>query len=298
MRNDANTHPGFAPEWVEWIFRAVRQQIRAASSPTLIGLSGPLGSGKTTLARQLVAAAMDAGIETRLLSLDDFYFGRAARRRLARDVHPLLAVRGVPGTHDVALLAAVLDALPRARPGSPVFVPRFDKGRDTRAPPASWRRVVRAPRWIVLEGWCVGVPPQPRAALAAPINALERAEDPMGHWRRWVNDRLRHEYARLWRRLDVLIALAAPDLAAISRWREQQEQYLRRRHAVHAMPPSEVVRFMARCERWLRHAATALPAHADLCIDLDRDHRAGRVTPPLASDSSRRGPARNPARHR
>ena len=38
-----------------------------------------------------------------MLSLDDLYLPKAERLRLARDVHPLLATRGVPGTHDVAL---------------------------------------------------------------------------------------------------------------------------------------------------------------------------------------------------
>jgi len=42
------------------------------------------------------------GVE--VLSLDDFYLGHAARLQLARDIHPLLATRGVPGTHDIAFL--------------------------------------------------------------------------------------------------------------------------------------------------------------------------------------------------
>ena len=36
-------------------------------------------------------------------SMDDLYLGRAARVDLARRIHPLLATRGVPGTHDPML---------------------------------------------------------------------------------------------------------------------------------------------------------------------------------------------------
>ncbi len=69
------------------------------------GLAGLQGSGKSTLAAQLCAALTQRGIATLAMSLDDFYFGRGERKRLARDVHPLLATRGVPGTHDLDLLA-------------------------------------------------------------------------------------------------------------------------------------------------------------------------------------------------
>jgi D-glycerate 3-kinase len=111
------------------------------------------------------------------LSIDDFYFGRAARLRLARDVHPLLATRGVPGTHDVDLLLGTLDALRKATPRRPARVPRFDKGMDTRVAPSRWPSIARMPGIVILEGWCIGVPPQSAAALGRPINPLERGED-------------------------------------------------------------------------------------------------------------------------
>ena len=72
----------------------------------LIGIAGAQGSGKTTLAR---AAAERLGAAH--LSLDDVYLTRAERQALAREVHPLFAVRGPPGTHDLALLEGALAAL-------------------------------------------------------------------------------------------------------------------------------------------------------------------------------------------
>ena len=53
------------------------------------------------------------------------------------------------------------------------------------------------PDLIVLEGWCVGVPPQPAGALARPLNALEREEDARRPWRSWVNTQLAGAYAPL-----------------------------------------------------------------------------------------------------
>ena len=70
------------------------------------------------------AALTAAGSVAAAVSLDDFYLTRARRHALARTVHPLLATRGVPGTHDLPLL---LDVLLRVRSGRPVRLPVFDK---------------------------------------------------------------------------------------------------------------------------------------------------------------------------
>src|SRR4051794_14728731 len=69
--------------------------------PLLLGLCGAQGSGKSTLAARLAARLGARGQRAAILSLDDLYLPRAERARLARDVHPLLATRGVPLTHDV-----------------------------------------------------------------------------------------------------------------------------------------------------------------------------------------------------
>ena len=268
MRNDATTHAGYADAVVAAVLADA-----ARTGAWLTGVSGLQGSGKSTLAAQLVVAAQRAGLAALALSIDDFYLGRAARRRLARDVHPLLATRGVPGTHDVALLQATLDALRTATPRAPARVPRFDKGRDTRLPPSRWRSVPRRPDLVVLEGWCVGVPPQPAAALRTPVNRLERDEDRDGRWRRWVNARLERDYVPLWRRLDRLVLLQAPDYAIVRRWRDEQERALRRRHAPRALSPAALRRFLMHYERLSRQALKTLPAVADLRIVLDARRR-------------------------
>jgi D-glycerate 3-kinase len=273
MPNDASTRSAYPDAVVDRVLDRLLADLEAAGGPgRLIGASGLQGSGKTTLAHQLGDAAAARGIPCDVLSLDDFYYGRRERQRLARDVHPLLATRGVPGTHDVALVERTLDALPRASARDPVRVPRFDKGRDTRVPPSRWRRITRPPRLVLFEGWCVGVPPQPERALAAPANALERECDPDGTWRRYVNDQLAGPYARLWRRLGRLMLLQAPGFDVVVRWRGRQEQARRRRHAPHALDPAALRRFLQFFERLSRYALKTLPARSDLVLRLDERH--------------------------
>src|SRR4051812_33755031 len=80
--------------------------VEHASSPFILGISGLQGSGKSTLATELIDAARRRGWSAVSLSLDDVYLTRAERESLARAVHPLLRTRGVPGTHDLTLLAS------------------------------------------------------------------------------------------------------------------------------------------------------------------------------------------------
>ena len=142
MPSDAITQAGYSDAIVRAVFEAVTRARRKQGPPWLIGLSGLQGSGKSTLAAQLVAEAHARGIRALAMSIDDFYHGRDARRRLARRVHPLLATRGVPGTHDIELLLRTLALLRLATPDQPACVPRFDKGSDTRPEASAVARVI------------------------------------------------------------------------------------------------------------------------------------------------------------
>ncbi|MDP2260905.1 MAG: kinase [Caulobacter sp.] len=180
--------------------------------PVLIGIAGAQGSGKTTLAR--AAAARADGVA---LSLDDVYLARAERARLAASTHPLLAVRGPPGTHDLELADAMLDDL---LAGRPALLPRFDKLADDRAEP---ERFAGGARVVLMDGWCLGATPQADAALARPVNALEREQDPDRIWRGWVNAALASRYQRFFGRFDAIVHLAAPDFDTVLDWRCEQE---------------------------------------------------------------------------
>jgi len=246
-------------------------RIARVQRPYVLGLSGLQGSGKSTLARLLKIQAEHRGWPTEVLSLDDFYYSRSEREALAHQVHPLLKTRGVPGTHEIELLLSVLTALPNASEKFPVTWPRFDKGRDTRMPPSRWPRATRPPRLVVMEGWALGLRPQLESALEEPVNALERLEDPDGHWRHWVNKQLR-AYQPLWRKLDALIVLQAPNWEVIREWRSETEKDLLARGAPLAMDTAAMQRFLLHFERLSRHALATLPVLADTCVEYDTHH--------------------------
>ncbi|EQB13701.1 kinase [Sphingobium lactosutens DS20] len=241
---------------------------QAGDRLAIVGIAGAQGSGKSTLATA-IKNRMDAEhVPTALLSIDDLYLTKAERIALARDVHPLLRTRGVPGTHDVSLGLELIAALEQ---GEAVALPRFDKGADDRLPRAQWDRAPAGAGLLLLEGWCVGARPQHADALNAPINALEREEDAGARWRRYVNAALAGPYQRLFDRIDRFIFLAAPDFSVVGRWRGEQEQTLR---AVgRGMDDAALTRFIQHYERITRHMLDDMPHRADMLIQLDTQRR-------------------------
>jgi D-glycerate 3-kinase len=263
------------------ILDAVRPRLPAragAGPPLVLGLAGAQGAGKSTVAAALVRRLAGAGRRAVVLSLDDLYLGRAARRALAAEVHPLLATRGVPGTHDVALGTRVLAALAA---GAPVAVPRFDKAADEPRPPAAWDRVVGPVDVVVFEGWCVGARAQGAGvdggrALARPVNALEAAEDPGGVWRRYVDAQLAGPYQALFRPVRFLAFLRAPAFDVVAGWRLEQERALAaagRGAGPGVLDADGVARFVQHFERLTRHMLATVPARADLVLSLDGARR-------------------------
>jgi D-glycerate 3-kinase len=239
--------------------------------PVVLGICGAQGSGKSTLAAAIARDAAKRGISAAVLSLDDLYLTRSERETLAHDVHPLLRTRGVPGTHDVALGLAVLEALRR---GEPAPLPRFDKARDDRAPDDEWDRAPADCELLIFEGWCVGARPQAREALRNPVNELEAREDPDGRWRSFANDALAGPYQQLFAPIDALLLLAAPSFEVVFDWRLQQEQELRASAGPDApglMDAAALARFIQHYERLTRHILADMPARAEVLVRLGAD---------------------------
>ena len=236
-----------------------------------LGLCGAQGSGKSTIAAATTAILNTQGLKAIALSLDDFYLSREARGWLAGKVHPLMAVRGPPGTHDVTLACVILDHL--AQPGS-TPLPRFDKATDERLPKAEWRSIDGPVDVVIFEGWCVGALPQPAAELGLPVNELERVDDPDGTWRRYVDRQLAQPYQALFARLDALVLLAAPGFEVVRAWRTEQEHKLRDRTGG-GMDDAAINRFIAHYERLTRWILQEMPARADWTIPLAADRTPG-----------------------
>ena len=265
MHAHMHPHPpqGYAPDFVAHVLDSAR-----ASNERVFAIAGLQGTGKSTLSAQMAALAEQRGLRVVPLSIDDFYLGHDSRQRLARDVHPLCATRGVPGSQDVALACEVIDAL---REGRRTALPRFDKIADDRLPESQWP-VVEHADLVLLEGWFLKVPPQDPADLVDPLNALERNEDPDGTWRHWSNAALARDFPPLWARLPRLLFLQGPGFDVVPQWRWQQEQTLQAQHPDRkAMSHAQVMRFVQFFERVSRQAMRTLPAIADRTIRLDAE---------------------------
>lgn len=256
--------------------------------PLVVGINGAQGAGKSTLFN-LLEVTLSSGFGQRVVgfSIDDIYMTRASRQRLAADVHPLLATRGVPGTHDVELGVSLIEQLRSAGEGSVVKIPVFDKSIDDRCPERVWQEWLGPVDIVVLDGWCLGAEPQSEEVLVDPVNELEATEDPDALWRSYVNDQLKGGYQELFGMLDSLIMLKVPSMDSVFEWRTLQEQKLaeRVRHLeregepgeLRIMSGAEIRRFIMHYERLTRQMLLQMPDKADVTCFLNENHKACRI---------------------
>ncbi len=249
-----------------------------------IGINGAQGSGKSTMA-VFLKVLLEKGhqLSTVVVSLDDLYMTRAERAALAKTRHPLLATRGVPGTHDVGMGETLLKQLAGLGEGGSMAIPHFDKSTDDRTPESVWPHVQGPVDIILFEGWCVGVRPQPAADLEPAINSLEQDEDAGGIWRRYVNDMLAGPYRALFDRLDHLVMLRVPGFECVEAFRTLQESKLRTKLEREGQSPSGLMdekalrRFIMHYERLTRHILQEMPARADVLLELDAQQTIQRM---------------------
>jgi D-glycerate 3-kinase len=226
--------------WLLPIVQFIAEQQRNAGRPLLIALNGCQGSGKTTLSDYLCSSLSEEfKLRAIAISLDDFYLTRPERETLAASVHPLLATRGVPGTHDVNLLQNTLEQLLNPLRTTAVTIPRFDKANDDRQAGTEQVPVSEPVHIVVLEGWCLGATPQPMETLLRPVNDLERLEDSEGLWRRYSNESLSRNFLPLYSLVDQWMMLQAPSFDSVFDWRREQELKLAR-----TLPPEQANRLM------------------------------------------------------
>ena len=248
-----------------------------------VGLNGAQGSGKSTLARFLKRyLEQQEGWSVAIISLDDLYLTRAERQALATQVHPLLATRGVPGTHDIEAGIAFMESCLDGK-WAEAICPRFEKETDERAPQETWFTLDRAPDLILFEGWCVGAQAEPEEALVEPINQLEREEDPDGIWRYYVNRMLAEAYPKLFTYFSHWIVLQPHTFESVQQNRLLQERKLRERilerggNSTGIMDDEQVVRFVAHYERLTRWMWHEFPQRANVTLHLSDNHAIDRV---------------------
>lgn len=252
----------------------------------VVGLCGPQGSGKSTLSA-LLKSVLGAGWgrKVAVLPIDGLYKTKSDREIMAKTIHPMFATRGVPGTHDIQLGIDTIESLKASGPGESTAIPAFDKARDDRQPRETWATESGPVDLIIFEGWCVGALPEPPKALTAPINDLEREEDPDGTWRRTANSALAGEYQKLFGLIDILFLLKVDGMERVFEWRGLQERKLARKikdselpsRSLTVMSEAELHRFIFHYERLTRHILAEMPRRADVVFFLDETHNAAKV---------------------
>jgi D-glycerate 3-kinase len=208
-------------------FSRLRQ---SSPRPLVLGISGPQGSGKTTLVSHLVTK-LSKKYRVIAFSIDDIYLPHEQLAALGRN-HPdnkLLQHRGEPGTHDVPLGIETLDSLIS---GNPTPIPSYDKsqydGAGDRVLREKWITTESKFDIVLFEGWCVGFsslsPSQVAHKQALSTGTLK--EHSLSHLL-FVNSELR-SYQTLWERFDALVWLNAQDIQFVYGWRLEQEHAMKK----------------------------------------------------------------------
>ncbi|WP_254849596.1 kinase [Thalassotalea sp. PP2-459] len=255
------------------------ERIHCGESPLFVGINGCQGSGKSTMCAFIAEyLAQNFNVNVVNLSLDDFYLSKQSRNKLAEKIHPLLATRGVPGTHDIDLLSRTLLALKQGNSG--VQIPAFDKAIDDVKYVTQWKYVKDQPDLVLLEGWCWGVMRQESTALTPAINRLEQTNDEQCVWRTYVNQQLVENYQPLYQLFDYWVMLAAPSFNAVFQWRLEQENKLAENSEDtnnQIMSSEQIRQFIQYFQRLTEHGLVTLPQQMNYLLMLDYDRQVKQV---------------------
>ena len=259
-----------------WIANKVEKK-----KPFILGLSGGQGSGKTTIS-SIISIILSKYFKLNVfkISIDDFYKTRKKRLELSKKVHPLLMVRGVPGTHDINIMLDFLKRIKEKKFKS-IKVPRFNKATDDRHNKKLWYSVKRRPDVIIFEGWCVGAKAEQNYSLKTPINSLEKLKDQKQIWRRFVNKQLKSKYKKLYDQLNCLLFIKAKNFSLLRQWRIKQEKKLslksKRSNKLKIMSDKEIINFMQTYQRITQNMFKSVPKYASIILNLNSNHQIKSV---------------------
>jgi len=246
-------------------------------NPYFVGLAGGQGTGKTTIS-SIIKIILEKYFKLKVfkISIDDFYKTRKERLNLSKKVHPMLATRGVPGTHDVQMM---LDFFKKAKSKNfkKIDLPNFNKAVDDRFPKKHWYKIKEKPDVIIFEGWCVGAKAEINKTLKKSINSLEKANDQKLIWRKYVNKQLKMKYKDLYSQLNCKIYLKAKNFSLLQKWRLKQEHKLwlktKKSSSHKIMSKGDVMNFMQTYQRITENMFKKMPKYASIVLNLNSNHQ-------------------------
>ena len=240
----------------------------------IIGLTGGQGSGKSTIS-QILKIVLKEGfnLNTVIFSIDDFYKTLQERKDMSKKINPLFLTRGVPGTHNTALLSKCLNNF-KSKHFKKILIPKFDKSIDDRLSKRFWQNIKTKPDIVIFEGWCVGAYPQKKKDLIEPINVLEKEKDKKKTWRNFINKELKTRYKKIFKLIDLMIFLKIPSFEYVYKWRLLQEKKLRvTSKGKKTMTNKQVKNFIMYYERITKHMLKNFSKRAKFVINIDSSHR-------------------------
>ena len=261
-----------------WIAKKVEKK-----KPFILGLSGGQGSGKTTIS-SIISIILSKYFELNVfkISIDDFYKTNKERIELSNKIHPLLKIRGVPGTHDTYSMFSFFKKI-KSKNFKNFSTPKFDKSIDDRCNKKLWYKIKSKPNVIVFEGWCVGARHQKNFELKKPLNLTERSYDASQVWRKYVNTQLKKRYKKLFNQIDCLLYLKVRNFSLLRNWRLKQEKKLllknknKNKNKLKIMNKKEIINFMATYQRLTQHMFKDTPKISSIIINLNNKQKIEKI---------------------
>jgi len=257
----------------------INSKFKKKGSTLILGLSASQGSGKTTVATILsIILKIYFKRKVCVISIDDFYKTLSDRNKLGEKKHPLFKTRGVPGTHDIHLVKNFFISM-KKKNFKQIMLPKFNKSTDDRLKKNQWHKINKKPEVIILEGWCVGAKPGSYSSLKKPINELEKHEDPYLIWRKFVNEKLKKEYKKVFSMIDYYIFMKVPSFKMVFKWRLLQEIKLRKKsyYKKKIMSHAAIRRFIMFYQRITLQMSRDLSKSASVLMLLKNNHEIKKV---------------------
>ena len=257
----------------------IENKYKKKKKTLFLGFSGGQGSGKTTVAKILkIILKKFFKRKIHISSIDDFYKTLEDRNKMAHTIHPLFKTRGVPGTHDINLIKKFFYFI-KEKKFAKTKLPKFDKSMDDRLKKKYWFNIKEKPEIVILEGWCVGAQPQSNSLIKKPINILEKYEDQDLIWRKYVNEKLKKEYKKLFSMIDYYIFMKIPNFKMVFKWRLLQENKLRKKLKFKRkiMPYNKIKHFIMFYQRITLQMIKDLSKSASIIMLLKKNHEIKKL---------------------